>query len=94
MALGLPRMRINHAGCLNRCEMGPTMVIYPEGVWYTYRNEADIDEILKSHVMKGGARRAPVAAPRSGAATLETRPRPIPGVGRFNARSSRDDRFS
>ena len=52
--LGLRRIRINHAGCLNRCELGPTMVIYPEGVWYTYRNEEDIDEILKSHVMKGG----------------------------------------
>ena len=54
MALGLPRIRINHAGCLNRCELGPTMVIYPEGVWYTYRDESDIDEILKRHVMKGG----------------------------------------
>ena len=53
MALGLKRIRINHAGCLNRCELGPTMVIYPEGVWYAYTCEADIDEILKSHVMRG-----------------------------------------
>ncbi len=53
MALGLDRIRINHAGCLNRCELGPTMVIYPEGVWYTYQDEADIDEILRKHV-KGG----------------------------------------
>ncbi len=53
MAMGLNGIRINHAGCLNRCELGPTMVIYPEGVWYTYTNEADIDEILKSHVMNG-----------------------------------------
>ena len=53
MALGLDRVRVNHAGCLNRCELGPTMVIYPEGVWYTYRDEKDIDEILRSHV-KGG----------------------------------------
>ena len=53
MALGLARIRVNHAGCLNRCELGPTMVIYPEGVWYTYKCEADIDEILKIHVMRG-----------------------------------------
>lgn len=53
MALGLEGIRVNHAGCLNRCELGPTMVIYPEGVWYTYTCEADIDEILKSHVMGG-----------------------------------------
>ena len=53
MALGLKGIRVNHAGCLNRCELGPTMVIYPEGVWYTYTCEADIDEILKTHVMRG-----------------------------------------
>ena len=54
MALGLRQVRINHAGCLNRCELGPTMVIYPEGVWYTYSNELDIEEILLRHVMRGG----------------------------------------
>ncbi len=54
ISLGMRRIRINQAGCLNRCELGPTMVIYPEGDWYTYRNEADIDEILNRHVMKGG----------------------------------------
>ena len=54
MALGLRQIRINHAGCLNRCELGPTMVIYPEGVWYTYSDERDIDEILQRHVIRGG----------------------------------------
>jgi (2Fe-2S) ferredoxin len=53
MVLGLRKIRVNHAGCLNRCEMGPTMVIYPDGVWYTYSTEADIDEILARHVVKG-----------------------------------------
>ena len=53
MALGLHRVSINHAGCLNRCELGPTMVIYPEGIWYTYKSEDDIDEILRSHVIRG-----------------------------------------
>lgn len=53
MVLGLGGIRVNHAGCLNRCELGPTMVIYPEGIWYTYTCEDDIDEILKSHVMCG-----------------------------------------
>lgn len=45
------QVRINKAGCLGRCALGPTMVIYPEGIWYTYRDKADIDEIIESHLM-------------------------------------------
>ena len=52
--LGLAGTRINSAGCLDRCEHGPTMVIYPEGVWYAYRTTADIDEILETHLQRGG----------------------------------------
>ena len=52
--MGLADVRINAAGCLDRCELGPNMVIYPDGVWYHYRNEADIDEILTTHVKNGG----------------------------------------
>jgi (2Fe-2S) ferredoxin len=52
--LGLKDVRINAAGCLDRCELGPTMVIYPEGVWYRYDSTADLDEILDTHLVKGG----------------------------------------
>lgn len=52
--LKIKKTRVNAAKCLDRCELGPTMVIYPEGVWYTYRSEADIDEILRTHVIGGG----------------------------------------
>ena len=52
--LGLRDVRINTAGCLDRCELGPTMVIYPEGVWYSYATPADIDEILQTHLIEGG----------------------------------------
>src|SRR5215470_13245170 len=52
--LGLKGVRINTAGCLDRCELGPTMVIYPEGVWYAPKTTADIDEILAIHVRGGG----------------------------------------
>jgi (2Fe-2S) ferredoxin len=48
------RVRINRSGCLDRCELGPTMVIYPDGVWYTYRTREDIDEILDQHILRGG----------------------------------------
>jgi (2Fe-2S) ferredoxin len=51
---GLNDVRINAAGCLDRCELGPTMVIYPEGVWYTYRSQADLEEILETHLLRGG----------------------------------------
>ncbi len=53
MAMGLRDVRINQAGCLNRCEMGPTMVVYPKGRWYRFTCEADIDEILRLEVKKG-----------------------------------------
>lgn len=51
--LQIKGLRVNQAGCLDRCELGPTMVIYPEGVWYRYESEADIDEILGRHILKG-----------------------------------------
>lgn len=46
-------VRINSAGCLNRCELGPVMVIYPESTWYTYVDEDDIDEIVHEHLVNG-----------------------------------------
>ncbi|NOZ10325.1 MAG: (2Fe-2S) ferredoxin domain-containing protein [Gammaproteobacteria bacterium] len=46
-------VRINQAGCLNRCGEGPVMVVYPEGVWYSYRTEDDIDEIIDEHLCYG-----------------------------------------
>lgn len=52
-ALGLKKTRINNSGCLDRCELGPTMVIYPEGVWYHYETAADIDEIIEKHLIGG-----------------------------------------
>lgn len=50
--MGLKDIRINNAGCLERCELGPTMVIYPEGVWYHYQTKDDIDEILQTHLIE------------------------------------------
>ena len=46
-------VRVNKAGCLDRCEEGPVMVIYPEAVWYTYVDQQDIDEIIDSHLLAG-----------------------------------------
>jgi (2Fe-2S) ferredoxin len=51
---GISQTRINTAGCLDRCELGPVLVIYPEGVWYRYRDAADIDEIVAVHLQQGG----------------------------------------
>ena len=51
--LGLKDVRINTSGCLDRCELGPSMVIYPEGVWYTVRTREDVDEILQTHLIGG-----------------------------------------
>jgi len=52
--LGLGAIRINQAACLDRCEFGPTLVIYPEGVWYRASTREEIDEILVAHLQAGG----------------------------------------
>jgi len=46
-------VRINTAGCLNRCELGPVIVVYPDETWYTFVDKDDIDEIIKEHLLKG-----------------------------------------
>ena len=46
-------IRVNKAGCLDRCAGGPVVVVYPEAVWYTYVDREDIDEIVDSHLAKG-----------------------------------------
>lgn len=55
-ALGLAgegRVRVNMAGCLDRCAEGPVIVVYPEEVWYTYVDREDIDEIVTEHLQNG-----------------------------------------
>jgi (2Fe-2S) ferredoxin len=51
--LGVPRVRVNTAMCLDRCEIGPCVVIYPEGVWYRIGSTADVDAVLQRHVALG-----------------------------------------
>ncbi len=46
-------VRVNQAGCMNRCAGGPVAVVYPEAVWYTYVDAQDIDEIVQSHLKNG-----------------------------------------
>jgi (2Fe-2S) ferredoxin len=55
--LGLGGVRVNMAGCLDRCEFGPTVVVYPEGVWYRPQTTEDVDEILQAHLQRGGRAR-------------------------------------
>lgn len=55
-ALGIHQpgnVRINNAGCLNRCAEGPVIVVYPEEVWYTWVDRDDIDEIIDEHLLNG-----------------------------------------
>lgn len=50
---GKGAVRVNKAGCLDRCAGGPVAVVYPEAVWYTYVDQSDIDEIVDSHLVGG-----------------------------------------
>jgi (2Fe-2S) ferredoxin len=50
---GPGKVRVNKSGCLDRCAGGPVAVVYPEGVWYTYVDKSDVDEIVDSHLKRG-----------------------------------------
>ena len=50
---GEGKVRINKAGCLDRCDQGPVMVVYPEAVWYTYVDKEDVEEIIQEHLIHG-----------------------------------------
>lgn len=47
---GKSKVRVNRAGCFDRCGEGPLLVIYPEAIWYQFIDEQDIDEIIESHI--------------------------------------------
>jgi (2Fe-2S) ferredoxin len=54
LELNVPgKVRVNKAGCMDRCAAGPVAVVYPEAVWYTYVDQHDIDEIVESHLKNG-----------------------------------------
>jgi (2Fe-2S) ferredoxin len=50
---GPGQVRVNKAGCLDRCAGGPVAVVYPEATWYTFVDASDIDEIVESHLKNG-----------------------------------------
>jgi (2Fe-2S) ferredoxin len=47
------KVRANQSGCLDQCEHGPNLVVYPDAVWYGHVTEADVDEIIESHIVGG-----------------------------------------
>ena len=52
--LGLKgKVRVNKAGCLDACAQGPTMVVYPDSIWYAPRTRQDMEEILTQHIQNG-----------------------------------------
>ncbi len=63
---GVGKVRVNKAGCMNRCAGAPVAVVYPEGVWYTYVDQTDIDEIVESHLKRGVAVERLLLAPDIG----------------------------
>lgn len=50
---GPGKIRVSKTGCLGRCASGPCIVIYPEGIWYSYTSFNDIDQIIESHFIAG-----------------------------------------
>ena len=50
---GVKRVRANKSGCLDQCEKGPTVVVYPDAVWYGGVTESDVNEIVDEHIIAG-----------------------------------------
>jgi (2Fe-2S) ferredoxin len=50
---GPGQVRVNKAGCLDRCAGGPVAVVYPEGTWYSFVDLHDIDEFVERHLQHG-----------------------------------------
>ena len=46
-------VRANNSGCLDQCENGVTVVVYPEQVWYGHVTVADVPEIIERHILRG-----------------------------------------
>ncbi len=46
-------VRVNKAGCLDRCAGGPVAVVYPDETWYSWVDHEDLDEIVESHLKNG-----------------------------------------
>ena len=59
-------VRVNKAGCLDRCAGGPVAVVYPQETWYTFVDQHDIDEIVDSHLKNGQVVERLLLAPNVG----------------------------
>ena len=84
-------VRVNKAGCLDRCAGAPVAVVYPEAVWYTYVDQADIDEIVDKHLKNGQVVERLLLPPGRGPGPSCTRPgscrSPSPGAGGASRRT-------
>lgn len=50
---GQGKIRINTAGCLDRCDEGPVAVVYPDQIWYRYSSLDDLQKIVNDHMIGG-----------------------------------------
>lgn len=75
------RVRANQSGCLDQCEHGPNLVVYPEGVWYGHVTLADVEDIVESHIIGGKpVERLRLAEGCINTAGCEHKPRKVPGT--------------
>lgn len=72
-------VRANQAGCLDQCEHGPTVVIYPDAIWYGHVTPTDVEEIVDSQIIAGKpVERLLLADSCLNTSTCEHRPKKTP----------------
>ena len=49
----VPQVLVTESSCAGPCDYGPTVIVYPDGVWYQKVTPEDVPEILEQHIMKG-----------------------------------------
>ena len=75
------RVRANQSGCLDQCEHGPNLVVYPGGVFYGHVTLADVEEIVESHIISGKpVERLVLAEGCINTASCEHKPRKAPST--------------
>ncbi|HHG83538.1 MAG TPA: (2Fe-2S) ferredoxin domain-containing protein [Bacteroidetes bacterium] len=47
------KIRVNKTGCMELCEIGPSILVHPDNIWYQKVAVTDVEEIIDAHIIGG-----------------------------------------